>query len=49
MNVYDGVEWSCLGELTGLSVKNNSAPVAIPDFTRGGWNKIKGFSHAFVK
>lgn len=49
MNVYDGVEWSCLGELTELSVKNNSAPVAMPDFTRGGWNKIKGFSHAFVK
>lgn len=21
----------------------------IPDFTRGGWNKIKGYRHAFVK
>jgi len=49
MNVYDGVEWSCIGPLTELSVKNNSAPVAVPDFTRGGWNKIQGFSHAFVK
>ncbi len=49
MNVYDGVEWSCLGPLTELSVKNNSAPIVIPDFTRGGWNKIQGFSHAFVK
>lgn len=49
MNVYDGVEWSCLGPLTELSVKNNSTPVVIPDFTRGGWNKIQGFSHAFVK
>lgn len=48
MNVYDGVEWSCLGPLTELSVKNNSAPIAIPDFTRGGWNKIQGFHHAFV-
>lgn len=22
---------------------------AILDFTRGGWNKIKGYRHAFVK
>lgn len=48
MNVYDAVEWSCLGELTEISVQNNSAPVAIPDFTRGAWNKLKGYSHAFA-
>jgi len=22
-------------------------PVAIPDFTRGGWDRIKGFKYAF--
>ncbi|MBX9807308.1 MAG: Gfo/Idh/MocA family oxidoreductase [Flavobacteriaceae bacterium] len=41
MDVYDLAEWSCLGELTEISLKNNSTPVQIPDFTRGGWNKLK--------
>ena len=49
MDVYDLAEWCCLGELTALSIENNSAPVAIPDFTRGGWNKVDGYRHAFVK
>ena len=49
INVYDGVEWSCLGELTELSVKNNSARVAFPDFTRGAWKKQQGYHHAYVK
>lgn len=49
MDVYDLAEWCCVGELTRISLENNSAPVAIPDFTRGGWNKIKGFSYAFTK
>lgn len=46
MDVYDAAEWSCLPELTEISVKNNSMPVEIPDFTRGDWNKIKGYKHA---
>lgn len=46
MDVYDAAEWSSLAELTELSVKNNSMPVEIPDFTRGDWNKIKGYQHA---
>lgn len=41
MDVYDLAEWSCLGALTEISLNNNSAPVEIPDFTRGGWNKLK--------
>ena len=41
MDVYDLAEWSCLGPLTEISLNNNSAPVEIPDFTRGGWNKLK--------
>lgn len=49
MDVYDLAEWSCLTELSAISLENGSAPVLIPDFTRGGWNKIKGYRHAFVK
>lgn len=39
MDVYDLAEWCCLIPLTEISLDNNSAPVQIPDFTRGGWNK----------
>ena len=49
MDVYDMAEWCCLGPLTRLSLENGSAPVAIPDFTRGAWDKVKGFSYAFAK
>lgn len=47
MDVYDLAEWCCLGPLTRLSLENNSAPVAIPDFTRGAWDRVKGFHYAF--
>lgn len=40
MDVYDLAEWCCLVPLTELSLDNNSAPVEIPDFTRGAWNKL---------
>lgn len=46
MDVYDLAEWCCVIPLTELSIENNSAPVEIPDFTRGAWNKVKGFRHA---
>lgn len=36
MDVYDAAEWSCIGTLTELSLAHGSAPVAVPDFTRGG-------------
>ena len=49
MDVYDLAEWCCMAELTRLSIENNSAPVSVPDFTRGGWQKVNGYSHAFVK
>ena len=49
MDVYDLAEWCCLIPLTEISIENNSAPVEVPDFTRGGWNKVKGFRHAFVR
>lgn len=40
MDVYDLAEWCSLIPLTALSLENNSAPVEIPDFTRGAWNKL---------
>ena len=49
MDVYDMAEWSCLTELSAISLDNGSAPVLIPDFTRGGWNRIKGYKHAMAK
>ena len=48
MDVYDLAEWCCLAELGPLSMDHNTAPVAIPDFTRGDWNKTKGYRHAFA-
>ncbi|MGC8865535.1 MAG: Gfo/Idh/MocA family protein [Bacteroidales bacterium] len=37
--VYDAATWSAIGELSEISVKNNSQPVPVPDFTRGEWEK----------
>lgn len=48
MNVYDAAAWSCIAPLSEISVANNSAPVRVPDFTRGAWNKEKGFKHAMA-
>jgi len=49
MDVYDMAEWCCIGELSRISIEHHSVPVEIPDFTRGAWNKIKGFKYAFAK
>lgn len=46
MDVYDLAEWCSMAELTEMSIENNSMPVEIPDFTRGGWDKIKGLKFA---
>lgn len=46
MDVYDLAEWCCLIPLTEISLDNNSAPVQIPDFTRGAWNKLDGLKFA---
>lgn len=48
MDVYDLAEWCSLAELSRISIENNSAPVEVPDFTRGYWNQIDGYRHAFV-
>ncbi len=46
MDVYDLAEWCCLVPLTEISLDNGSAPVEIPDFTRGGWNKLEKLEFA---
>ena len=48
MDVYDLAEWCCLAELGSLSMDNNCAAVAFPDFTRGFWNKVDGYKHAYA-
>lgn len=48
MDVYDLAEWCCLAELGTLSMDNNCAAVAFPDFTRGHWNDIDGYKHAWA-
>lgn len=39
--VYDAAAWSCIIELSSLSVATGSMPVVIPDFTRGLWQTMK--------
>lgn len=48
-DVYDAAEWSCIGSLTAMSLEHRSAPVAVPDFTRGDWNKVDGYRHAVAE
>ena len=47
MDVYDLAEWCCLIPLSAISLENGSAPVEVPDFTRGAWNKVNGYRHAY--
>jgi hypothetical protein len=47
MDVYDMAEWCCLAELGSLSMDNNCASVAFPDFTRGHWNEVEGYRHVY--
>ena len=49
MDVYDLAEWSCPAALSSISIAHGSAPVAVPDFTRGSWNKLNGHKFAFKK
>ena len=48
MDVYDLAEWCCIAELGAISMDNNCASVTFPDFTRGEWNKVKGYKHAYA-
>ncbi|MBR3075750.1 MAG: Gfo/Idh/MocA family oxidoreductase [Bacteroidales bacterium] len=49
MDVYDLAEWCCVTELSRISLENGCAPVEVPDFTRGAWDRVKGFSYAFAE
>jgi predicted dehydrogenase len=49
MDVYDLAEWCCLSPLSALSIENDCEPVEVPDFTRGGWQKVNGYRQAFKK
>ncbi len=48
MDVYDLAEWCCLAELGTLSMDNNNCSVTFPDFTRGHWNDVQGYNHAWA-
>jgi len=48
MDVYDLAEWCCLAELGSLSMDNGNCAVSFPDFTRGYWNTVQGYSHAWA-
>ena len=48
IDVYDLGEWCCLAELGALSMNHGNKPVEVPDFTRGHWNDVKGYRHAFA-
>ena len=48
-DVYDLAEWCCVGPLSAISIEHGSAPVEVPDFTRGGQDKVKGFHFAYAE
>lgn len=41
IDVYDAATWSCITELSGISVADRSRPVDFPDFTKGKWKTQK--------
>ena len=49
MDVYDLAETCCVIELSRISLENGNRPVEVPDFTRGSWNKVQGYRHAFAE
>lgn len=46
MDVYDAAEWCAIIPLSEASIDGGNIPVAIPDFTRGDWEKLKGLTFA---
>ena len=49
IDVYDLAEWCCVTPLSRLSIENGNRPVEVPDFTRGAWNQVQGFSYALAQ
>lgn len=48
IDVYDGATWSSIIEASKKSVALGGAPVALPDFTRGDWNKRQGTQYYYI-
>ena len=48
IDVYDGATWSSIIETSKKSVELGGAPVELPDFTRGDWNKRKGTEYYYI-
>lgn len=48
-DVYDMAEWCAVAPLSAISLENGSMPVEFPDFTRGAWDRVKGYRHAKVE
>lgn len=48
IDVYDLAEWCCVTELSRISIENGSAPVEVPDFTRGAWERVDGLHLALL-
>ena len=44
LDVYDAAAFMCITPLTAESIRNNSAPVEVPDFTGGAWKTTDGSS-----
>ena len=43
IDIYDLAEWCSIVELSRISIEHGNAPVEIPDFTRGDWDKVQGY------
>ena len=41
LDVYDAASWSVISPLSEKSIRQNSASIKIPDFTRGKWKTNK--------
>lgn len=45
MTILFSKDKKSLPDIEGLSLDNNSAPVKIPDLTRGTWNNLNGLQN----
>jgi hypothetical protein len=39
-DVYDAAAWSAVAPLSEQSVARGGAPIDVPDFTRGAWQRL---------
>ncbi len=47
IDTYDTAAWAAITPLSEISIRNNGAPVDIPDFTRGAWTNRTDKNHGF--